>query len=177
MQGSPLRCRNWRRTARGSWAPPSWCEGDNSVAISRSQVGPVDLGNLIAGCSGLFRSNKSCLKTIKRFYRDYAVSESVKEQVALSAGCGDNGTGLRICSASPEGGRMVISGNSRPMIASAAAVRSSVGRSCDKEPLGRKRVYDRSWQAQIGSQHIGRIRSYPCTEVVGMIVPVVESDQ
>ena len=49
--------------------------------------------------------------------------------------------------------------------------------SCDKAPFSGKRVRDRSWQAQVGSQHIGRIRGYPCAEVVGTIVPVVEPGQ
>src|SRR5437763_10407231 len=54
---------------------------------------------------------------------------------------------------------------------------SCIWGSCDKERLLRKRFRDRSWQAQIGSQHIGRIRGYPRAEVVGMIVPIVEPDQ
>jgi len=38
---------------------------------------------------------------------DYADSESLKERAAVSTGCSDDRAGLRICSANPQGGRMV----------------------------------------------------------------------
>ena len=54
---------------------------------------------------------------------------------------------------------------------------SCIWGACDKEPLLRKPFDDRSWQTEIGSQHIGRIRGHPRAEVMGMVVPIVEGDQ